>query len=68
MSNISFFFPNRIQGTSLGLNAVIGNLGAGVNQKTVPWIIGFSFFGVVGVVTNNTFGDALSGFQNAGWF
>ncbi len=68
MSNISFFFPKRMQGTSLGLNAGIGNLGVGVMQKTIPWIIGFSFFGVVGIETNNAFGEPLSGFQNAGWF
>jgi len=29
MSNISYFFPKRMQGTSLGLNAGIGNLGVG---------------------------------------
>jgi NNP family nitrate/nitrite transporter-like MFS transporter len=67
MSNISFFFPKRMQGTSLGLNAGIGNLGVGVMQKTIPWIIGFSFFGVVGNDTSNAFGETLSGFQNAGW-
>ena len=27
MSNISFFFPKRMQGLSLGLNAGLGNLG-----------------------------------------
>lgn len=67
MSNISFFFPKRMQGTSLGLNAGIGNLGVGVMQKTIPWIIGFSFFAVVGTDTINAFGEPLSGFQNAGW-
>ncbi|MDD3526833.1 MAG: hypothetical protein PHX39_07755, partial [Bacteroidales bacterium] len=67
MSNISFFFPKRIQGTSLGLNAGIGNLGVGVMQKTIPWVIGFSFFAVVGSDTINAFGEPLSGFQNAGW-
>ncbi len=67
MSNISFFFPKRMQGTSLGLNAGIGNLGVGVMQKTIPWIIGFSLFGAVGSDGNKVFGDALSGLQNAGW-
>ena len=27
MSNISFFFPKRVQGTALGINAGLGNLG-----------------------------------------
>ncbi|RLD41251.1 MAG: NarK/NasA family nitrate transporter [Bacteroidetes bacterium] len=67
MSNISFFFPKRMQGTSLGLNAGIGNLGVGVMQKTIPWIIGFSFFGAVGADGGVVVGEALSGLQNAGW-
>jgi len=67
MSNISFFFPKRMQGTSLGLNAGIGNLGVGVMQKVIPWIIGFSFFAVVGNDELNVLGEVLSGFQNAGW-
>ncbi len=38
MSNISFFFPKRMQGLSLGLNAGIGNLGVSVMQFLLPWI------------------------------
>ncbi|MCD6597600.1 MAG: NarK/NasA family nitrate transporter [Bacteroidales bacterium] len=67
MSNISFFFPKRMQGTSLGLNAGIGNLGVGVMQKTIPWVIGFFLFGAIGVDGNKVYGEALSGLQNAGW-
>jgi NNP family nitrate/nitrite transporter-like MFS transporter len=36
MANISFFFPKRMQGTALGWNAGIGNLGVGVMQALVP--------------------------------
>ena len=32
MSNISFFFPKRMQGAALGWNAGIGNLGVGLMQ------------------------------------
>src|SRR5690606_1745191 len=32
MSNINFFFPKRMQGLSLGLNAGLGNLGVSVFQ------------------------------------
>ena len=56
-----------MQGTSLGLNAGIGNLGVGVMQKTIPWIIGFSLFGAVGANGSEVVGDAMSGLQNAGW-
>lgn len=44
MSNISFFFPKKAQGTALGLNAGLGNLGVSVLQFTVPVVIGFGFF------------------------
>jgi len=45
MSNISFFFPKRMQGLSLGLNAGLGNLGVSVMQFLVPWAITFGLFG-----------------------
>lgn len=45
MSNISFFFPKRVQGLSLGLNAGLGNLGVSVMQFLVPWVITFALFG-----------------------
>ena len=67
MSNISYFFPKRVQGTSLGLNAGIGNLGVGVMQKVIPWIVGFSFFAAIdqsGALLENV---PLAGIQNAGW-
>ena len=67
MSNISYFFPKRMQGTSLGLNAGIGNLGVGIMQKAIPWIVGFFFFAAIdqsGAVVENV---PLAGIQNAGW-
>ncbi|MDP7112112.1 MAG: nitrate/nitrite transporter [Myxococcota bacterium] len=45
MSNISFFFPKRMQGLSLGLNAGLGNLGVCVMQFLIPWVITFGLFG-----------------------
>lgn len=66
MSNISFFFPKKNQGYALGMNAGIGNLGVAVMQKTIPFVIGFALFGVVG--TSIGTGNApLAGIQNAGW-
>ncbi|HIH2762468.1 MAG TPA: MFS transporter [Candidatus Azoamicus sp. MARI] len=44
MANISFFYPKKKQGTVLGLNAGLGNLGVSALQFIVPIIIGFSFF------------------------
>jgi NNP family nitrate/nitrite transporter-like MFS transporter len=45
MSNISFFFPKRMQGLSLGLNAGLGNLGVSVMQFLLPWVLTFALFG-----------------------
>lgn len=36
MSNISFFFPKKMQGLSLGLNAGVGNFGVTTMQILVP--------------------------------
>ncbi len=36
MANISFFYPQRLQGTALGLNGGIGNLGVGLAQLVAP--------------------------------
>ena len=48
MSNISFFFPKRMQGLSLGLNAGLGNAGVSVMQFLLPAIITFGAFGALG--------------------
>ncbi|MFQ5569599.1 MAG: NarK/NasA family nitrate transporter [Rhodothermales bacterium] len=48
MSNISFFFPKRVQGSSLGLNAGLGNLGVSVMQVLLPFTMGFALFGAWG--------------------
>jgi NNP family nitrate/nitrite transporter-like MFS transporter len=36
MANISFFYPKRLQGTALGLNAGVGNMGVGLAQLIAP--------------------------------
>lgn len=48
MSNISLFFPKRIQGTALGLNAGLGNLGVSVMQVLLPFVMTFGVFGAFG--------------------
>jgi len=45
MSNISFFFPKRMQGSALGLNAGLGNLGVSVMQFLIPVVIIAGFYG-----------------------
>jgi NNP family nitrate/nitrite transporter-like MFS transporter len=69
MSNISFFFPKRMQGLALGLNAGLGNLGVSVMQVLLPWIMTFAAFGALGGA-GRPLPDALGGqtlwIQNAG--
>lgn len=48
MSNISFFYPKKVQGLALGLNAGLGNLGVSVMQFLIPWVITFGLFGSLG--------------------
>ena len=47
MSNISFFFPKKVQGTSLGLNAGLGNFGVTTMQILVPLAMTFPLLGVL---------------------
>jgi len=65
MSNISFFFPKRMQGLALGLNAGLGNLGVSVMQFLLPWIITFGAFGDFAGAPYAV-GDTQLWIQNAG--
>lgn len=47
MPSTSLFFPKRLQGTALGLQAGIGNFGVSLVQFITPWIIGFAAFGAI---------------------
>jgi NNP family nitrate/nitrite transporter-like MFS transporter len=57
MTHISYFFPRRLKGTALGLNAGLGNLGVSGVQLVVPLVIGASLFGALG-------GDPQTAFQS----
>ena len=48
MSNISFFFPKKVQGTSLGLNAGLGNFGVTTMQILIPLVMTFGLFSFLG--------------------
>jgi MFS transporter, NNP family, nitrate/nitrite transporter len=41
MANISFFYPDRIKGWALGLNAAGGNIGVSGVQLLTPLLLGF---------------------------
>ncbi|MCB1687500.1 MAG: MFS transporter [Halioglobus sp.] len=48
MSNINFFFPKRMQGYALGMNAGLGNFGVTTMQIVVPLVMTASIFGALG--------------------
>ena len=48
MPSTSYFFPKRLQGTALGLQAGIGNFGVSLVQLMTPWLITFGMFGFLG--------------------
>src|SRR5207237_10257151 len=43
MANISFFYPDRMKGWALGLNAAGGNIGVSGVQLLTPILIGFGW-------------------------
>ncbi|WP_119291452.1 MFS transporter [Azohydromonas sediminis] len=45
MPSTSLFFPKRLQGTALAIQAGIGNFGVSIVQFVTPWVIGFSLLG-----------------------
>ncbi|OQK15707.1 antiporter [Methyloprofundus sedimenti] len=48
MSNISFFFPKKVQGLALGLNAGLGNFGVTTMQMLIPLSMTVGMFGAMG--------------------
>jgi MFS transporter, NNP family, nitrate/nitrite transporter len=62
MANISFFYPDRMKGWALGLNAAAGNIGVSVVQFLTPLLLGFGF---VSLYLTTPTADGLY-LQNAG--
>jgi NNP family nitrate/nitrite transporter-like MFS transporter len=60
MSNISTFFPKRLQGTALGLNAGLGNFGVTTMQIVIPLVMTMSLFGSFG-------GESTVLVKDSGW-
>ena len=60
MSNISTFFPKRLQGTGLGLNAGLGNFGVTTMQIVIPLVMTVGLFGALG-------GEPETLIKDSGW-
>jgi NNP family nitrate/nitrite transporter-like MFS transporter len=65
MANISFFYPNRMKGWALGLNAAGGNIGVSSVQLLTPFIIAAGT-GWVSLYLTSPQGSAGLYLQNAG--
>ncbi len=59
MSNISFFFPKKVQGMSLGLNAGLGNFGVTTMQILIPLVMTFGLFGGNAMILQSTSGTLI---------
>ena len=60
MSNISTFFPKRLQGTALGLNAGLGNFGVTTMQIVIPVVMTVGVLGSFG-------GEPMTLLKDSGW-
>jgi len=60
MSNISGFFPKRLQGTALGLNAGLGNFGVTTMQVLIPLVMTVGLFGAIA-------GAPMTLLKDSGW-
>ena len=60
MSNISTFFPKRLQGTALGMNAGLGNFGVTTMQILIPLVMTAGVFGALA-------GDPMALAKDSGW-
>ena len=65
MSNISFYFPKKMQGLSLGLNAGLGNFGVTATQILIPAVMTFGLFGGSSMTLKSDSGTLIGKFRQA---
>ena len=66
MPSTSYFFPKRMAGTALGLQAGIGNFGVSLIQFLVPWVVGFGLLGTAALTPQQTTEGTDIWLHNAG--
>jgi NNP family nitrate/nitrite transporter-like MFS transporter len=59
MSNISFFYPKKMAGYSLGMNAGLGNFGVTTMQILVPLVMTVGMFGGTALTLKTTSGTLI---------
>lgn len=66
MASTSYFFPKRLAGTALGLQAGIGNFGIGLMQLLLPWVVGFGLLGTAALTPQSSAKGDLVWLHNGG--
>lgn len=66
MPSTSYFFPRRMAGTALGLQAGIGNFGVSLIQLLVPWVVGFGLLGTAALTPQTRTDGSTIWLHNAG--
>ncbi len=78
MSNISFFYPKKMQGYALGMNAGLGNFGVTTMQILIPLVMTFPMLGAFsggsmilksnsGTIFKRIMAGSETWLANAGW-
>ena len=69
MPSTGYFFPRRLAGTALNLQAGIGNLGMSIIQLVGPWLMGFGLLGITFIAPQRQTSDGSTIFvHNAAVF
>jgi NNP family nitrate/nitrite transporter-like MFS transporter len=66
MASTSYFFPKRLAGTALGLQAGLGNFGIGLIQLLLPWVVGFGLLGTAALTPQSSANGELVWLHNGG--
>ena len=66
MASTSYFFPKRLAGTALGLQAGLGNFGIGLIQLLTPWVVGFGLLGTAVLTPKSDSNGELVWLHNGG--
>ncbi|MBC7441695.1 MAG: NarK/NasA family nitrate transporter [Ramlibacter sp.] len=66
MASTSYFFPKRLAGTALGLQAGLGNFGIGLMQLLLPWVVGFGLLGTAALTPQSSAAGDLVWLHNGG--
>ncbi len=66
MPSTSYFFPRRLAGTALGLQAGVGNFGVSLIQFVTPWVVGFGLLGTTALSPQQKADGSQIWLHNAG--